>query len=63
LRHGQVNDEKHYIQQMSKFGIEGGLWGDFIAKYWASKYSQCSIHVWNKNNGQKMMKVEMKMQY
>ncbi len=57
LHHGQANDEKNYIQQMSKFGIEGGLWGDFIAIYWVSKYSQCSIHVWNKNNGEIMMKV------
>lgn len=57
MHHGQANDEKSYIQQMSKFGIEGGLWKDFIAIYWVSKYSQCSIHVWNKNNGQIMMKV------
>jgi len=42
---------------MSKFGIEVWLRGDFITIYWVSKYSQCSIHVWNKNNGQIMMKV------
>ncbi len=65
MHHGQANDEKSYIQQMSKFGIEVGLWGYFIAIYWVSKYSQCSIHVWNKNNGQIIMKVgdENEMQY
>jgi hypothetical protein len=27
LQHGQMNDEKNYIQQMSNFAIDGGLWG------------------------------------
>jgi hypothetical protein len=38
LHHGQSNDEESYIQQMSKFAIEGGLWRDFIAICWVSKY-------------------------
>jgi hypothetical protein len=29
LHHGQANDEESYHQQMSKFAIEGWLWGRF----------------------------------
>jgi hypothetical protein len=35
----------------------GGLWGDFIAMFWISKYLQRSIHVWNKSNGRIMSKL------
>jgi hypothetical protein len=35
----------------------GGLWGDFIAMFWISKYLQHSIHVWNKSNGKIMSKL------
>jgi hypothetical protein len=38
LHHGQANDEESYIQQMSKFAVEGGLQGDFITICWVSKY-------------------------
>ncbi len=42
---------------MSLAASNGGLWGDFTAIYWISQYLQQSIYVWNKNNGQIMVKV------
>jgi hypothetical protein len=57
LHHGQVADEQTYIQRMSILPTNGGLWGDFIVVFWISKYLQCPIHVWNKNNGRIMSKV------
>jgi len=58
LHHGNGNDEKTYILKMSISTIDGGLWGDFIAIYWI--YIYCSIHVWNKRNGQIIVKVKQK---
>jgi hypothetical protein len=28
-----MNDEKNYIQQMSNFAIDGGLWGRYYIGY------------------------------
>jgi len=57
LHHGKANNEIMYIQKMSLAASNGGLWGDFTAIYWISQYLQQSIYVWNKNNGQIMVKV------
>ncbi len=38
LHHGQATNEQTYIQKMSMFATSGGLWGDFIAMYWISRY-------------------------
>jgi hypothetical protein len=57
LHHGEAIDEITYIQIMSLLALNGGLWNDFIAIYWISKYLQLPIHIWNKNNYQIMMKI------
>jgi hypothetical protein len=58
LHHGHAVDEQTYLLKMFKSTIDGGLWGDFIAMFWISKYLQHLIYVWSKNNGQIMVKVE-----
>jgi hypothetical protein len=57
LHHEETTHEITYIQIKSLPTLNGGLWGDFIAIYWISKYLQLPIHIWNKNNCQIMMKV------
>jgi hypothetical protein len=57
LHHGQVNNKIMYIQKMSLATSNGGLWGDFTTIYLISQYLQQPIYVWNKNNGQIMVKV------
>ncbi len=42
---------------MSLATNNGGLWGDFTVIYWISQYLQQATYVWNKNNGQIMVKV------
>jgi hypothetical protein len=57
LHHGKVFNEIMYIQKMSLIASNGGLWGDFTTIYWISQYLQQPIYVWNRNNGQIMVKV------
>jgi len=42
---------------MSILAIIEGLWGDFTSIFCVSQYLQCRIHVWNKSNGEIMVKV------
>jgi len=42
---------------MSMSTYDGRLWGDFISIFWIPQYLQCSNHIWNKINGQIMMKI------
>jgi len=57
LHHGRKNNEQIYMQKMSMSTTNGGLWSDFIIVYCISRYLECPIHVWNKNNGQIMEKL------
>jgi len=55
LHHGQVDNKIVCIQKMSLPPNKGGLWGDFTKIY--LQYLQQQIHVWNKNNGEIMVKI------
>jgi hypothetical protein len=63
LHHGQAIDEQSYIQKNVDIYNNGGLWGDYTLVFWISNYLQHLIHVWNKNNGQIMVKVGMNMTF
>jgi hypothetical protein len=49
-------DEQTYLQKALRSSIDGGSYNDFTTMFWILKYLQHSIYVWNKNNGQVMVK-------
>ncbi len=45
------------MHRISILVANGGLWGNFTRIHWISQYLQYPIHLWNKINGQIMVKV------
>jgi len=48
LHQGMVINEHQYVTKMALNASMGGLWGDFTAMFWITKYLQRSIYIWNK---------------
>lgn len=45
-----VYNEHDYIRNLALSAINGGIWGDFIAKRWISDYLRKPIYVWSNDN-------------
>jgi hypothetical protein len=43
-----VTNEHQYVTKMALNASMEGLWGDFIAIFWITKYLQRPIYIWNK---------------
>ncbi len=48
LHQGMVTNEHQYVTKMALNASMGGLWKDFIAIFWLTKYLQRPTYIWNK---------------